>query len=284
MASLLDMRRRIKSVKNTQQITKAMKMVAAAKLRRAQDSIMQMRPYAYRMRGIVNSLALRADSKLHPLLRRPQEGRIEILVVTSDRGLCGGFNTNIVNATLEHVSTTFKDRDVSITVVGRKGIDAARRRRRLHVRKSHTDVMNGSPMRNAGEIIHELAVEFTRGQVAEVYCIYNEFKSAISQRVTLERLLPFEPLGTAEVAIDYLYEPSPEEILDSLLEQDLQVQMNRILHESAASEYGARMTAMDSATKNAGDVIERLTLYYNRVRQDAITREMIEIVSGTEAL
>ncbi|HOE66317.1 MAG TPA: ATP synthase F1 subunit gamma [Candidatus Hydrogenedentes bacterium] len=284
MANLRDIRRRINSVKNTQKITRAMKMVAAAKLRRAQDAIVRMRPYAYRMRDIVNSLALRADSRLHPLLRRADGGRIELIVVTSDRGLCGGFNTNIVNAAMEYATAHFQNREVSLTLVGRRGIESLRRRRRLHIRKTYVDIMEGNSLRNAGRIIDELTEEFVKGELSEVHCVYNEFKSAISQRVVLERLLPFEPAHTGVLAIDYLYEPGPEALLDALLGQHLQVQMHRILHESAASEFGARMTAMDAATKNAGDVIDRLTLRYNRARQDTITREMIEIVSGTEAL
>lgn len=283
MASLRDIRRRISSVKSTQKITRAMKMVAAAKLRRAQDAIHRMRPYALRMRDVVNSLALRADPQLHPLLRGGEGNHVEIVVVTSDRGLCGGFNTNIVNATLQHVTQTFAGRDVSLTIIGSKGLDALRRRH-VNIRKSHTDMMGGNPLRNAGNVAHELAEEFVTGGAAEVHCIYNEFKSAIAQRVTIEKLLPFEPTPGDGQLSDYIYEPSTQEVLDSLLGQHLQVQMHRILHESAASEFGARMTAMDAATRNAGDVIDRLTLYYNRVRQDAITREMIEIVSGTEAL
>ncbi|MBN2311773.1 MAG: ATP synthase F1 subunit gamma [Candidatus Hydrogenedentes bacterium] len=283
MASLRDIRRRIASVKNTQKITRAMKMVAAAKLRRAQEAIQQARPYAYHMRDLVNRLALRVDEGMHPLLRRGNGGKVGLIVVTSDRGLCGGFNSNIVNAAMATLSGQFKGREVELTVVGRKGRDALRRRP-CTIRKEYTGVMVDSPWRAAGAVIDDIVADFVKGETDAVYCLYNEFKSAIAQRVTLEPLLPFEPPTRGEIVIDYLYEPSAEGLIGALLTRHMQVQMHRILFESAASEHGARMTAMDAATTNAGDVIERLTLKYNRARQTAITTEMIEIVSGAEAL
>jgi F-type H+-transporting ATPase subunit gamma len=283
MANLRDIRRRINSVKSTQKITRAMKMVAAARLRRAQEAIQRARPYAYHMRDLVNRLSSRVDEDMHPLLRRGQGDRTGLIVVTSDRGLCGGFNSNIVNEAMRAIRKDFAGRDIELTVVGRKGIEALRRRG-YQFRASFTEVLEKNPLRAAGEIIGDVIEHFERGGTDAVYCVYNEFKSAISQRVVIEQLLPFELPETDDAAVDYLYEPSPPAVVGALLERHMQVQMHRILFESAASEHGARMTAMDAATNNAGDVIDRLTLLYNRARQTAITTEMIEIVSGAEAL
>ena len=283
MASLRDIRRRINSVRSTQKITRAMKMVAAAKLRRAQETILRTRPYALSMRDLVNRVAMRAAGSNHPLLQGRANGKVLLLVVTSDRGLCGSFNSSLVNEALRLINGQFKDKDASLVVIGRKGIEAFRRRN-LPIRTTYTNVMDGDILRMAETIISGLIKDYMTGDVDAVYCLYNEFKSAIAQRVTLERLLPFEPEESDAVVSDYLYEPSQESLLETLLARDLQVQMHRILHESAASEFGARMTAMESATSNAGDMIDRLTLQYNRVRQDAITKEMIEIIGGAEAL
>ncbi len=289
MASLRDIKRRITSVKSTQKITRAMKMVAAAKLRRAQEAILQSRPYSHRMRDLVNNLALRAELDAHPLLRRaPESGKVGVIVVTSDRGLCGGFNSSITNTTLEALKTTLEGREVELTVVGRKGDDLLKRRP-VTIRASHINVQDHSLLDVARSIIDDIAEDFIQDGVSEVYCLYNEFKSAISQKVVLEKLLPFEPHADTEekeddFPVDYLYEPSVEEVFEDLLVKHLHIQIHRILQESAASEHGARMTAMESATTNAGDMIDRLTLQYNRVRQDAITTELIEVVSGAEAL
>ncbi|HIJ74132.1 MAG TPA: ATP synthase F1 subunit gamma [Candidatus Hydrogenedentes bacterium] len=284
MPSLLDIKRRIASVQSTQKITRAMKMVAAAKLRRAQEAIVRTRPYALRMRDLVSGIALRADRDIHPLLRHGRGAKVGLIVVTSDRGLCGGFNHNIVEAALGAVKETFRGREVALTVVGRKGVDVLRRRDGA-IRAAHIDVYDKPAFRAAGEIMADLVDEYAKGETHELHCVYNEFKSAIAQKVTVERLLPFEPADDKGVVpIDYVYEPSVESVLDGLLAKHMQVQMHRILHESTASEHGARMTAMDAATKNAGDVIDRLRLKYNRARQDAITKELIEVISGAEAL
>jgi F-type H+-transporting ATPase subunit gamma len=287
MASLRDIKRRIGSVKSTQKITRAMKMVAASKLRRSQEAILKARPYAYRMRELANSLALRAGQEAHPLLRQGGGNKVEIVVVTSDRGLCGGFNANIVNRALRLYEEWSKEKDVELTIVGRKGIEVLRRRK-LTIRETFRDVYDGSVMRSAERIIHDVVEQFITGEIDELYCLYNEFKSAISQKVVLERLLPFDPMTPAEDDrmghIDYLYEPAQDIVLQRVLMEHMTVQMHRILYESAASEHGARMTAMDSATKNAGEVIDRLTLVYNRVRQDQITKELIEVISGAESL
>jgi len=283
MPSLRDIRRRINSVKNTQKITRAMKMVAAARLRRAQEAILRARPYAYHMRDLVNRVALRAGAQTHPLLRGGSADKVALIVVTSDRGLCGGFNSALVNETMRILNEDLQGRQVELTVVGRKGLDSLRRRP-CTIKTHHTNVMEESPLRAAVRLIDEQVAEFMKGETDEVYCLYNEFKSAISQRLAFERILPFEPPPRGEIVIDYVYEPSQEAVLSGLLARHLQVQMLRILYESAASEHGARMTAMDSATNNAGDVIDRLTLLFNRARQTAITKEVIEIVSGAEAL
>jgi len=299
VASLRDIKRRIDSVKSTQKITRAMKMVAASKLRRAQEAILRARPYALEMRNLANSLALRAENDAHPLLRLGAgEGKVGIVVVTSDRGLCGGFNSHIVNHTMEVLAEDFAGRETELTVVGRKGIEALKRRPCM-IRATFTGVFEGPVMDAAAVIINDIVEDFMAGGTDEVHCVYNEFKSAVQQRVTLERLLPFEPgaaSGGAEptkdpeeeaapaAPVDYLYEPNQAEVFQALLVRHMHVQMHRILFESAASEHGARMTAMDAATRNAGDVIDRLTLKYNRARQDAITSELIEVISGAEAL
>lgn len=284
MASLRDIRRRINSVKSTQKITRAMKMVAAAKLRRAQEAITQTRPYAQKTRRLVESLAARAKTASHPLLRRDGGGKVELVVVTGDRGLCGSFNSNIVTAAMEALQRDFAGRDVELTVIGRKGLDLLRRRP-CTIRESHINVMDGNIVRHASRIVAGLAERFASGETDAVYCVYNEFRSAISQRVVLEPILPFAlPEEADDATVDYLYEPSMEAVFDSLLTRRLEVHLHRMLLDSAASEQGARMTAMESATNNAGDVIARLTLQYNRARQDAITKELIEVVSGAEAL
>jgi F-type H+-transporting ATPase subunit gamma len=208
---------------------------------------------------------------------------VGLIVVTSDRGLCGAFNGNIVNETMRALNETFEGRAVDLTVIGRKGVEAFRRRP-CTIKTTYTGVMEDSPWRMAGTIIDAIVEDFVKGETDSVYCLYNEFKSAIAQRVTLEQVLPFEPPSRGEIVIDYVYEPSAPVVVGALLARHMQVQMHRVLFESAASEHGARMTAMDAATDNAGEVIERLTLKYNRARQTAITTEMIEIVSGAEAL
>ena len=285
MPNLQHIRRRIASVKSTQKITRAMKMVAAAKLRRAQEAIMNARPYAYHMRDLTKSLAARADRESHPLLRQWDVPKVGVIVVTSDRGLCGSFNGNLVNETMRVLREQFPGKQVDLTVVGRKGVEALRRRP-CTIRATHVGVYEKFSINAATRIIDEVVDEFVKGDTGEVYCLYNEFKSALVQRVTLERMLPYDLPEQQEAPADdipYLYEPTERKILFSLLVNNIHVQMYRIMLESAASEQGARMAAMDSATKNAGDVIASLTLKYNRARQDAITREVIEVVSGSQA-
>lgn len=284
MANLRDIKRRIGSVKSTQKITKAMKMVAASKLRRAQAAIQQARPYAFHMRDLVQNITRCADLDAHPLLTHGDTQRVGIIVVNSDKGLCGGFNASIVNRTMQVIRNDFADKDVQLTVVGRKGLEALKRHP-VTIRQNFTG-MTDQPLPLSRSVIEDVAADYAQGKTGAVYCIYNEFRSAVQQNVTVERLLPFQPEASEDEApqLDYLYEPSQEEVFDALLRKNLETQMHRILLESSASELGARMTAMDSATRNAGEVIDKLTLQYNRARQNAITTELIEVISGAEAL
>ncbi len=286
MASLRDIRRRIASVKSTQKITRAMKMVATAKLRRAQEAITRTRPYTAHMRQLAHNLIRRAEAG-HPLLAtHGSDGKVALIVITADRGLCGAFNASIINEFLSLRESQFAGRELELTIAGRKGIEALRRRG-ISAEHTYTNIADNSPAHVAREISARFIHDFRHGEVSEVYCLYNEFKSAISQQVRLERMLPFdvsEEEEEAESTVDYLYEPSQAAVLDQLLTTYLRMQTQRILRESIASEHGARMTAMDSATNNAGDVIDRLTLHYNRLRQDVITTEVIEVVSGAEAM
>jgi F-type H+-transporting ATPase subunit gamma len=284
MAKTRDIKRRIRSIRSTMQVTRAMKMVSAAKLRRSHERIVQARPYARRMLEVLRSLASRANPEAHPLLAvRPQE-RIDVVVVTADRGLCGSFNTNVYKkavAFLEERSGS----QASLYFVGRKGRDHFRRDRRPKKRE-WTDVYRTLGFTTGAEIAGDLMAEYVAGKTDAVYVVYNEFKSVIQQRPVVEQLLPIERLDLVpgEVAEDYIYEPGPAALFDRLLPRHVEVQVYRSLLESFAAENAARMTAMDSATTNAADLIESLTLYMNRVRQASITTEIIEVVSGAEAL
>ena len=282
--NLQDIRRRIASVKSTQKITRAMKMVAASKLRRSQEALFNTRPYTYHMRELVQSLLSAIDRDAHPLLQRGKSDKVAILIVSSDRGLCGGYNANIVNETLRILREQFAGKPVELTIVGRKAHDVLRRRG-CAIRTAHLGMLDRYTVNADTAVIDPLVDAFVKGEVGEVYCLYNEFKSAISQKIAFERLLPYEPEPhDAHKEPYFIFEPSAEEVVFSLLSDNLRAQMHRILHEAMASEQGARMAAMDAATNNARDVIAKLTLKYNRVRQDAITKEVVEIVSGAEAL
>jgi F-type H+-transporting ATPase subunit gamma len=283
------MRRRIRAVKSTQQITKAMKMVAASKLRRAQERVLATRPFANQARRVLASLATRVDPQMHPLLARRPDAAARptlVIVVTSDRGLCGSFNTNIIKA----VSAFLREnagRPVSLGLVGRKGRDFLGRRG-LPVRLEHVNLPKVIGFAEAEAIARPAVEDFIEGRVDSVYLIYNEFKSVMQQRVVVEQLLP---LSASEVdvpkdaaVVDYIYEPSPERILELLLRQLVEAQVLRALVESNAAFYAAQMTAMDAATRNSAEMIESLTLYMNKLRQAAITREIIEVVSGAQAL
>ena len=297
MPSLLDIRRRIRAVKSTQQITKAMKMVAASKLRRAQDRIQQARPFATQMLRVLNSLAGRVDPAAHPLLDErttPRAGgRSLLFVITADRGLCGSFNANVIktsgNFVVEH-----PNRPVALGLVGRRGRDYFAKRG-FEVRYERVNLFAKLTLEDAREIARTAIEAFTAGEVDAVYLSYNEFRSVLAQRVVVEQLLPIPrdafatPAGTPGTptqapATEYLYEPAPEQLFTTLLPTHVEVQVYRALLESNAAFYAAQMTAMDAATRNSGEMIESLTLYMNKVRQAAITREIIEVVSGAEAL
>jgi F-type H+-transporting ATPase subunit gamma len=280
MPALTDIRRRIRSVKSTQQITKAMKMVSAAKLRRAQEAMFAARPYARKMLEVLNELAARAPAHAHPLLEVREGGRILLVVVTSDKGLCGGFNANIIRTAARFIEE-HGAQEMSLDLVGRKGQDYFKRRT-LKVRSEHVGVFQALRYTTAQTIARAAMDAFTSGTVDQVFLLYNEFKSVIAQKITVEQLLPIPRahIDPKEPPLDYIYEPGPAGILASMLPRHVEVQVWRALLESAAAEHGARMTAMDSASNNAGDMIERLTLYMNKVRQAAITKEIIEVVSG----
>ena len=283
MANTIDIRRRIRSVKNTQQITKAMKMVAAAKLRRAQERMFAARPYAAALREVLSSVATRVEELEHPLLRAHEpERNVLLVVVTADKGLAGAFNSNVIRAAVNAI----REHDwqsVQIVPIGRKANDFFKRRT-IPIRREAVHTIQALSLKTAQEIAKTLIDDFITEKVDGVYVAYNEFKSIIAQRVRLERLLPIErawdEVGTE---VDYLYEPAPHVILSELLPKHIEFQLYRILLESAAAEQGARMTAMEAATKNASDMIAHLTLTYNRIRQASITKEIIEIVSGAAA-
>jgi F-type H+-transporting ATPase subunit gamma len=290
MPSLLDIRRRIRAVRSTQQITKAMKMVAASRLRRAQERVVSARPFAAEMRRVLGSLAARVDPSVHPLLdeRRGEnpDGTVMLVVVTADRGLCGSFNTNIIKAASAFIVQP-RTQAVAIGLVGRKGRDFFRRHG-LDVRYERVNFFAQLGFADAQAIARIAIEEFTTRRADEVYLAYNEFKSVLQQRVVVERLLPIPrlevPAASATPGIDYLYEPAPDRIFRDLLPHHVEIQVYRALLESSAAEHAARMTAMDAATRNSAEMIDQLTLYMNKVRQAAITREIIEVVSGAEAL
>jgi len=289
MPSLKHIRKRITSVRNTQKITKAMKMVAAANLRRSQDAIMNTRPYARRIDGLIKGLCEVLDEYMHPLMVPHDEvKKVALLVITSDKGLCGAFNSNILRTANRVLREDWQNRQVELSLIGRKSFEYFKRRPQFVVTHQFPEIFHKGHeiFEEADAVAGQLVADFKEGRVDEVWVLYNEFKSAISQKVTLERLVPIRPDDEAEshVPHDYSYEPKREEILDALVPQHLSIQIYRCLLESLASEYGARMSAMEGATRNAGEMIDRLTLQYNRVRQAAITKELMEIIGGAEAL
>lgn len=310
MANVRDYRTRIRSVKSTQQITRAMKLVSAARLRRAQDRILAARPYARKMLEVLSSLAARAQPERHPLLSRRPEEKVLVVVITADRGLCGSFNTNILNRARaflnEQMERDGRDRNappgkkVQVDLIGRKARDWFRRRD-YPVRRTLIDIFRNVTLEDARAVAGDLIDLFSRGEFDAVYLVYNEFKSAIQQRVVVEPLLPIPraafgpgafgaaggPGTGAPVAAqpeDYIYEPGQEALFAALLPKHVMIQVHRVLLESAAAEYGARMTAMENATRNAGEMIDSLTLQMNKIRQASITKEILEVVSGAEAL
>jgi F-type H+-transporting ATPase subunit gamma len=321
MPSLLDLRRRIRAVKSTQQITKAMKMISASKLRRAQERVVGARPFALQMQRVLNSVASRVDPETHPLLAEREPGpdaKVLLIVITADKGLCGGFNTNIIKAASAFIASDLKvasareiesgaikaPHNIELGLVGRKGRDFFKRRG-YEIRIEEIGIFQKVRYADAQRIAQAAIDAFTSGRVSKVFVVYNEFKSVMQQRVATEQLLPIvrsaragsesgretaaagsgERMATAPVQgdVDYLYEPGPDRIFEDLLPKHVEIQVYRALLESAAAEHAARMTAMDAASKNSGEIIDTLTLYMNKVRQAAITREIIEVVSGAAA-
>ncbi len=281
-----DVRRRVRSVQNIQQITRAMKFVAASKLRRAQDRIFSARPYANRMLAVLNSLASRAKPELHPLLVQRDGDKVMLVVVTSDRGLCGAFSANIIKAATRYIQEENINETISLTLVGRKGADWFRHRP-WPVRHEYVNIMSLVDLKYAQEISRSIIDYYLAGELDAIYLVYNEFKSVVQQNVLVEKVLPIQRLESddqKEVFLDHIYEQPPSVLFDRLLERHVETQLFRAMLESEAAEHGARMTAMDAATRNAKDMIESLTLRMNRMRQTSITTEIIEIVGGAEAL
>jgi F-type H+-transporting ATPase subunit gamma len=286
MATLQDIRRRIRSVQSTQKITRAMKLVAAAKLRRAQDRILEARPYAFKMAELVGTLVRGLGEDKHPLLVRREGPRKLYVVVTADKGLCGAFNSNVIRKALELLRAA-PEGTASLLTVGRKARDFFRRRP-WPVRGERIGFLDRLTFADVRELGNELTEAFLGDEVDEVWLVFNEFRSVASQRVVAERLLPIEPPGAEPAgegpAADYIYEPDPVTILAALLPRHVGVQIYRALLESNAGEHGARMTAMEAATKNAQEMIGLLTIQYNKARQERITKELLDIVGGAEAL
>ena len=301
MPTQLDLKRRIRSVKNTQQITRAMKFVAAARLRRAQEKAFAARPYTRALARVLHSAVVRVPEMAHPLLQRRPEKKVLVLVVSGERGLAGAFNANVIRRTIEFLRGR-PQQEVEIISLGRKSRDAMRKQP-WKVLAEYVDITTKADAASAAEIAQRVSAIYESGEVDAVYIIFNEFKSVLAQTLTVEKLLPIEPEAVAASAqlppdkaaggkspeaetpegqapMDYIYEQPPAEIFGRLLPRYVEVQIFRALAESAASEHAARMTAMDSATNNAGDLIDQLTLYMNKVRQAAITKEIIEVVSG----
>ena len=301
MASLRDIRKRIRSVKNTRQITKAMKMVSAAKLRKAQDAIIAARPYAQMLDQIISDLATRSEGEglAHPLLTSRPVRKVELLLLTSDRGLAGGFNSNVIRRASRFLYEN-SGMEIEVSTVGRKGNDFFRNRGQK-MRKDFGFLYQRLNYTQAAGVAEEMSARFMRGEVDAVYVIYNEFLSAISQKVTVAQLLPLQTLSVGaptaaqvgeaapvaaptQALVDFKYEPGRQDVLDRLVPQAVSIKLYRALLESVASEHGARMSAMENATSNASDMIASLSLTYNRTRQAVITKELMEIVSGAEAL
>jgi F-type H+-transporting ATPase subunit gamma len=280
MANVRDIRRRIRSAKSIQQITRAMKFVSAARLRKAQEKVIAARPYARQMLAVLNSLATRVPEQTHPLLARRGDDKIELLLITADRGLCGAYNTNLIRRAVEFL-TKHADSKLELNILGKRGRDFFRRRT-FAIRHEAINVLQKPSFADAAAIAKDLIEEFERGEKDRVWIVYNEFKSVVQQRVIVEPLLPIQRLERPDEAsrLEYLYDEPPKKVFGNLLPRHVEAQVFRALLEAAAAEQGARMTAMEAATNNASEMIENLTLYANKVRQAGITKELIEVVSG----
>ena len=286
MPSLIDLRRRVRSIRNTQQITKAMKMVSAARLRRAQDRVINSRPYARMFASILSNVAAAVANDeaaaAHPLLAVREEKKIQLILVTADRGLAGAYNSNLIRAA-EQFATDHASQQVEFELVGRKGRDYFSRRN-AKISGELVGSSQTASLTEAQALVAKLMQRFTDAEIDSVYILYNEFKSVLTQRVTLKKILPLSvSSGKGQVARDYIYEEPPAQLLGSLLPRYVLLQVLEAFLENTAAEHAARMTAMDAATSNASDVMNKLTLYINRVRQASITREIIEVVSGAAA-
>jgi F-type H+-transporting ATPase subunit gamma len=284
MATLKAIRRRVSSVRNIQQITKAMKMVSAARLRRAQEAALAARPYAEKLEAVLQNLASQSQTLAHPLLAVREEKTIDLLLITSDRGLCGGFNTNLIR-TAEAFMREHAGRKITLSVIGRRGFDHFKRRS-VPIAEHRTDLFGRLTPTLAHEIGNRLNQRFVNEETDGVYVLYARFRSALVQIPTIDRVLPIvaKERSADQAPLEYVYEPAPDELLASLLMRYVDMLIYRAMLESVASEHGARMTAMDNATNNAVEMIDRLTLDMNRARQAGITRELLEIVSTSEAL
>ncbi len=295
MATLREIQRRVIGVKNTQKITKAMKMVAAAKLRRAQDALVSTRPYARKMNELIRHLVTKIDLSIHPLLKGREVKRVLLAVVSGDRGMCGAFNGNVIKAAIDHINSQYqhllKEPDgVRIVTVGKKSTDFFSKKN-YNIYSKYTGIFGNLQFSNAQTIIQQIVDQYLKGEYDKVEVVYNEFKSVIQQRIVVEQVLPIPPEQIQEnedsrslAQVDYIYEPSISDMINVLLPKHLVFQVWRILLESSTSEEGARMTAMNNATENAKELIRELTLSYNKERQASITKELLEIVSGAEAL
>jgi F-type H+-transporting ATPase subunit gamma len=285
MPSLIDIRRRIRSVKNTQQITKAMKMVSAAKLRRAQERVISARPYATLLREMLANVvaAVQSDEEgmANPLLTVRPEKRIELLLITGEKGLAGAFNANLMKASVRFAREEHPDAEISYSLIGRKGRDYYRKRN-VKISGEHVGVLANVKFADAAAIAQSVSDRFRKEEIDAVYLLNNEFKSVMSQKLTVTRVLPIE-IPAEHADIDYIFEQPPAELLAAMLPKYVESEVYRAMLESVAAEHAARMTAMDAATSNAADMIDRLTLYMNRVRQASITKEIIEVVSGAAA-
>ena len=285
MATLKAIRKRIGSIRNTQQITKAMKMVSAAKLRRAQEAVLAARPYAEKMAALLQNLSARVAAEAHPLLTAREEKKVLLLLLTADRGLCGGYNSNLIRAAEGFLRGQGGEKEIQLAVVGRKGVDYFRRRK-VEMAERYINIGARPAVELAAELAEKLIARFLPGECDAVYLLYSRFRSALSQVPTMEKLVPVA-VGKEEgegQATEYLYEPGLEALLSSLLPKVVEVGIYRALLEASAGEHGARMTAMDSATSNAAEMISTLTLQMNRARQASITKELLEVVSTAEAL
>jgi F-type H+-transporting ATPase subunit gamma len=286
MASLKSIKKRIVSVKNTRQITKAMKMVSAAKLRRAQENVVAARPYAKKLVEVLQSLSANLEGDLHPLLEKRDAKKLLLIVLTSDRGLCGGFNTNLCKAAdryLKEKSDSYEQ--ISVMTVGRKGYEFLKSRYTVY--KNFANVLAKPNYQTAAMLAQEVIDGFVAGEYDQVELLYNSFRTVMTQDITFQQMLPVEPEETAttdETPVEFIYEPSVSDLLAEILPKNIEVQIFKAMLETVAGEHGARMTAMDSASKNANEMIGKLTLQYNRARQAAITTELMEIISGSESI